>query len=81
MQSMSEPSAITGLPDPQVAIHAVGMPAMPRSIVKPSFSRIPVRYFEVSNSWNPSSPKLKTMSFMTWDCFFIASTSSTTCAL
>ena len=29
MSSMSEPSAITGLPLPQVAIHAVGMPAMP----------------------------------------------------
>ena len=26
---MSEPSAITGLPDPHVAIHAVGIPAMP----------------------------------------------------
>ena len=34
---MSEPSAITGLPDPHVAIHAVGMPATPSSIVKPFF--------------------------------------------
>ena len=37
MQSMSEPSAMTGFPDPQVAIHAVGMPATPSSIVKPFF--------------------------------------------
>ena len=29
MQSMSEPSAITGLPDPHVAMNAVGMPATP----------------------------------------------------
>ena len=28
---MSEPSAMTGLPDPQLAIHAVGMPATSRS--------------------------------------------------
>ena len=59
---MSEPSEITGLPYPQVATQAVGMPATPRSILKPSFSRMPVRYFEVSNSWKPSSPKLKTLS-------------------
>ena len=45
-----EPSAITGFPDPQVATNAVGIPATPRSILKPSFSRIPVRYLEVSNS-------------------------------
>ena len=50
MQSISDPSAITGLPDPQVAIHAVGIPAMPRSILKPSFSRIPVKYADVSIS-------------------------------
>ncbi len=37
MQSTSEPNAITGLPDPHVAIHAVGIPAMPCSILKPSF--------------------------------------------
>ena len=43
MPSMSEPSAITGLPEPQLAVHAVGMPATPRSIRKPFFSRIPVR--------------------------------------
>ena len=29
--------AMTGLPEPQVATHAVGMPAMPRSTVKPFF--------------------------------------------
>ncbi len=53
MSSISEPSEITGLPEPQVATHAVGIPAMPRSIWKPSFSRMPVRYFDVSNSWKP----------------------------
>ena len=52
---MSEPMAITGLPDPHVANHAVGTPAYPRSTLKPFFSRTSVRYFEVSNSWNPSS--------------------------
>ena len=57
---MSEPSAMTGLPDPQLAIHAVGMPARFSSIVKPFFFRMPVRYFDVSNSWKPSSPKLNT---------------------
>ena len=64
---------MTGLPSPQVATQAVGMPAMPRSILKPSFSRMPVRYFDVSNSWKPSSPKLKTLSTITCACFFMAS--------
>ena len=73
MSSMSEPSAITGFPCPQVATNAVGMPATPRSILKPSFSRSVVRYLEVSNSWKPSSPKLKTLSTMTCACFFIES--------
>ena len=57
---MSEPIAITGLPLPHVAIHAVGMPARFSWIEKPFFLRMPVRYFDVSNSWNPSSPKLNT---------------------
>ncbi len=70
---MSEPSEITGLPSPQVATQAVGIPATPRSTLKPSFSRMPVRYFEVSNSWKPSSPKLKTLSTMTCACFFMPS--------
>ena len=35
---MSEPSAITGLPDPHVATHAVGMPDWPRVTLKPNFS-------------------------------------------
>ena len=35
---MSEPSAITGLPDPHVATHAVGMPDTPRCTLKPYFS-------------------------------------------
>ena len=60
MPSMSEPSAMTGLPEPHFAIHPVGTPANPRWTVKPFFSRTPVRYFDVSTSWKPSSPKLKT---------------------
>ena len=59
---MSEPSAITGLPLPHVATHAVGMPDWPRVILKPFFSSTPVRYFDVSTSWKPSSPKLNTES-------------------
>src|SRR5215207_8525810 len=74
MPSMSEPSAMTGLPDPHVAIHAVGMPATPRSTLKPFFSRIPVRYLDVSTSWKPSSPKLNTMS--TICCVSVASPST-----
>src|SRR5271168_821919 len=73
MQSISEPSEITGLPDPHVATHAVGIPATPCSTLKPSFSRMPDRYFDVSNSCIPSSPKLKTLSTMTCACFFIPS--------
>ena len=37
MPSMSDPSAMTGLPLPHVAMNAVGMPATPSSIVKPFF--------------------------------------------
>ncbi len=44
MQSMSEPSAITGLPEPQLAIHAVGIPARFSCTVKPFFLRMSVRY-------------------------------------
>jgi hypothetical protein len=51
MQSRSLPSAMTGEPEPQRATQAVGMPAMPRSMVKPFFSSTSVRYFEVSTSW------------------------------
>ena len=64
---------MTGLPEPHVATHAVGMSAKLRWILKPSFSKMPVRYLDVSNSWKPSSPKLKTLSTMTWACFFMAS--------
>jgi len=60
MSSMSEPNEITGLPEPQRATNAVGMPATPRSTLKPFCSRMPVRYFEVSTSCMPSSPKEKT---------------------
>ncbi len=59
---MSEPSEITGFApagERQTATQAVGMPAVPRVTVKPFFSRTPVRYFDVSSSWNPSSAKLK----------------------
>ena len=47
---MSLPNAITGFPDPQVAIHAVGISATPRSTWKPFCSRMPVTCREVSNS-------------------------------
>src|SRR5215469_12154700 len=73
MSSISEPREIIGFPEPQVATKAVGIPATPRSTLKPSFSRIPDKYLEVSNSWKPSSPKLKTVSTMTWACFFMPS--------
>ena len=39
---------------PGGTVHAVGMPATLVWIVKPCFWRMPVRYFEVSNSWYPS---------------------------
>ena len=59
MQSTSVMKPITGLPEPQVATQAVGMPATPRSTLKPFFSSIAVTYRDVSISWNPSSLKLK----------------------
>ena len=40
---MSLPSAITGLPDPQVATHPVGIPAIPSRTVKPWARSTPVR--------------------------------------
>ena len=40
---MSDPSVSTGLPDPQVAMNAVGMPAIPSSTVKPFFFRMSTR--------------------------------------
>ena len=55
---MSLPSAMTGPPVPQVAVQAVGMPATPRSILKPFFSSTEVRYSEVFTSWKPGSAKL-----------------------
>ena len=66
---MSEPSEITGLPDPQVATNPVGIPATLRSTLKPFCSRIPVRYFTVSNSWKPGSPNEKTSSTISWISF------------
>ena len=53
---MSLPSAIFG-PGPllHVAVKAVGMPAAPRTTVKPFFSRMPVRYSLVLCSWKPGS--------------------------
>ena len=59
MPSMSVPSAMTGVPDPHRATQEVGMPATPVSTVKPCSSRMPVTYRWVSNSWKPSSLKLK----------------------
>ena len=58
MPSISDPSAITGFPLPHSAIQAVGIPEIPFSTLKPLFSRISVRYLDVSTSWKPSSPKL-----------------------
>ena len=55
MQSTSVMKPMTGLPAPQLATHAVGMPATPRSTLKPFFSSRPVRNRAVSTSWNPSS--------------------------
>jgi hypothetical protein len=74
MPSMSDPSAITGLPEPHLATHAVGMPATPRCTVKPNFSSCAVRYRDVSNSWKPSSPKLKTESTISCASLDISST-------
>lgn len=71
---MSEPRAITGLPEPHVATHAVGIPAKPRWTVKPFFSSRPVRYFEVSNSCMPSSPKENTWSMISCTSLARAST-------
>ncbi len=34
---------MTGLPEPQVAIQAVGIPEIPFSTVNPFFSRMPTR--------------------------------------
>ena len=47
MPSMSVMKAMTGLPDPKLAIHAVGIPAMPFSTLKPFFSSRSVTYREV----------------------------------
>jgi hypothetical protein len=41
-ESMSVINAMTGLPLPYVAVHAVGIPAVPCSTLNPFFSRIPV---------------------------------------
>jgi hypothetical protein len=43
MPSMSDPSDSTGLPDPQLATKAVGIPAAFRWTVKPFFSRMAIR--------------------------------------
>ena len=74
---MSLPSAIFG-PGPldQVAVKAVGMPAAPRTTVKPFFSRMPVRYSLVLCSWKPGSAKLNTMSTISCASLVCASTSS-----
>src|SRR5688572_3111271 len=73
MPSMSDPSAMTGLPEPQVATHAVGMPATPRRTVNPFRSRMSVRYLDVSNSWWASSEKLNTESTISCPIFVMPS--------
>ena len=50
MPSISVPREMTGLPEPQVATKAVGMPAYPSSTRKPSFRSRATRYFDVSIS-------------------------------
>jgi hypothetical protein len=50
------------------------MPATPRSMVNPFFSRMPVRYRDVSSSCMPSSPKLNTESTISCASFARAST-------
>src|SRR5262245_17142043 len=78
---MSEPSEITGFPDPHLATKAVGIPATPRSTLKPFCSSRPVRYFDVSTSCMPSSPKEKTWSTISWIIFAFASISFAASAL
>jgi hypothetical protein len=43
IQSMSDPSAMIGFPEPHVAMNAVGMPAIPSSTAKPFFFRTSIR--------------------------------------
>ncbi len=47
---MSEPSAMTGLPEPHVAMKAVGIPAIPAWTVNPFFFRMSMMYRLVSVS-------------------------------
>ena len=52
------------------------MPATPRCTVKPCCSSVAVRYFDVSYSWKPSSPKENRLSLITCAslaCSFTAS--------
>src|SRR5580704_14866303 len=79
IQSISLPSAITGLPLPHRAIQEVGIPETPFSTVNPFFSRTLTRYLEVSNSWNPSSPKLKIMSTISCTDFSLLFTAASAC--
>ena len=72
--STSLPMAMSGPPVPQLAVHAVGMPAMPRVMVKPFFSRMPVRYSAVRTSWKPGSAKLNSES--TISCVSLARAST-----
>src|SRR5260221_12147689 len=81
MQSRALPRAMTGLPLPQRAIQAVGMPAMPFSTLNPFLARMVVIYLDVSTSWKPSSPKLKTMSTISWTFFSLAATERRDCFL
>src|SRR3990170_1815097 len=53
----------------------------PRSTLKPFSSRMPVRYFTVSNSWKPGSAKEKTISTISWIFFAMPSISLAASAL
>ena len=81
--SKSLPKAIVGPPSPfdHVASHEVGIPEIWYSTSNPFSSRILPKYFDVSNSWNPSSPKLKTLSIITCVIFLSSSTNCDTSSL
>ena len=78
--STSLPNASTGSPEPHVAHHAVGSPETPCSTAKPCSRSSVVRYAAVSDSWNASSEKLKSLSLMTCASLAFACTSAVTSA-
>ena len=81
MPSISEPSAITGLPRcRRWPPTRWGCRRTPRWTLNPYFSSMPVRYFEVSTSCMPSSPKLNTESTISCASLPISSTPRTASA-